>query len=720
MKFGTRLQIFIQREWGDVYIDYQKLKKLIEKDSEQKNKLISPGEAESQRDEFLQKLESNVRIVERWAEEKINVLRERLHILKKATEEDSKLAKIHDPTALFDDDDIEDQADDELTEETPLVPKETFHKRCKQREKQLLRLLEETLLVQVYCDINAQAIKKISKKFNKKIKFSGAKIPKTWISDQCSPKSFLHKAANSLREIVSQVEDEHTKVCLLQDVPLDRALAAIAKTKIDTLDPTKKMMPPFIVKWNWLAVAFVFATLVHALPIFIHDKPAHHCLVLLAWITVVWITECLPFFVGGMCVVLVACVGCMMMDENQKILKAKDASKEVFGTFFNDTVFLILGGFSLAASFAKCQFELRLADAIHLYFGHSPKLFILAVMFLGLFLSMWISNVTAPVLLTSVLTPILHDLPTDSRFARSLLLGLAISCNLGGMVSPISSPQNAVALGYLEDHWPDQAINFVSWVKVAAPFCSLCVLVSWAYLVFVLKPNDISVVPKIPYKRLEFKIHHYLVILVSFVTILLWCIQSHKAVRHMFGGMGTISTIPFILLFGSGILTREDLKAFSWNMIILVGSGNVLGKVISSSQLLKIISDSAAPLLQSLTAWLATVCVLVLVFVVSTFVSHTVSAMMLTPVIVSLGQRLGNLHPMVMTSTLMMSGTMSLPMSSFPNVNSLLVVDDYGKPYIHPMDYLQHGSVIAVTILVLLSTVGYALIDWLGVSHIDI
>lgn len=62
----------------------------------------------------------------------------------------------------------------------------------------------------------------------------------------------------------------------------------------------------------------------------------------------------------------------------------------------------------------------------------------------GLFLSMCISNVTAPILLLSVVLPILHELPSSSAYARALLFGLAFSCNLGGMLTPISSPQNAV------------------------------------------------------------------------------------------------------------------------------------------------------------------------------------------------------------------------------------------------------------------------------------
>lgn len=83
--------------------------------------------------------------------------------------------------------------------------------------------------------------------------------------------------------------------------------------------------------------------------------------------------------------------------------------------------------------------------------GKSPKLFILAVMFLGLFLSMWISNHTAPILCASILIPIVEDLPQDSRFTKGLLLGLAYACNFGGMTTPIASLQNALAVSQLTE-----------------------------------------------------------------------------------------------------------------------------------------------------------------------------------------------------------------------------------------------------------------------------
>lgn len=40
----------------------------------------------------------------------------------------------------------------------------------------------------------------------------------------------------------------------------------------------------------------------------------------------------------------------------------------------------------------------------------------------------------------------------------------------------------------------------------------------------------------------------------------------------------------------------------------------------------------------------------------------------------------------------MFSAAMSLPMTSFPNLNSLLVQDDYFKPYLKVADFVRHGE----------------------------
>jgi phosphate transporter len=298
-------------------------------------------------------------------------------------------------------------------------------------------------------------------------------------------------------------------------------------------------------------------------------------------------------------------------------LTADKASKAAFGFMFNDTIMLILGGFSISAAFSKCNFELRLASMIQRLCGDRPRLFLLAFMLLGAFLSCWISNIAAPVLLTTLLLPIVRDFGSTSAYARSLLLGLAFSCNIGGMMSPISSPQNAIALGYLEQALPHQAISFGAWLSVSFPFCIILVLCAWAYLVFVVMrgTSDIEEIPMIVFEKSPLNRTQIAVMLVSVATVVLWCTLSET--KMIFGEMGTIAVIPVVVFFGTGILNKADLLGFSWNLILLIGGGNVLGAAVNSSQLLHVITQALAPYLTGHSAYATTVTVLMAVFLVS-------------------------------------------------------------------------------------------------------
>ena len=54
---------------------------------------------------------------------------------------------------------------------------------------------------------------------------------------------------------------------------------------------------------------------------------------------------------------------------------------------------------------------------------------------------------------------------------------------------------------------------------------------------------------------------------------------------------------------------------------------------------------------------------------------------------------------------------MALPFSSFPNVNSLLIVDDFRKAYLTTSDFLYTGVPMTIIAIALIATVGYGLID---------
>ncbi len=147
------------------------------------------------------------------------------------------------------------------------------------------------------------------------------------------------------------------------------------------------------------------------------DAAASRCMSLLLFVILMWITEAIPYFATALLIPILVTLMGVLKDpkDSSRLMNAEEASQFVMNSIFNHTTMLLLGGYTISTGFSRCQLELRVASKLQKYYGSTPKLFILAVMFLGLFLSMWISNHTAPILCAAIILPIVRDLPTDSR-----------------------------------------------------------------------------------------------------------------------------------------------------------------------------------------------------------------------------------------------------------------------------------------------------------------
>lgn len=162
---------------------------------------------------------------------------------------------------------------------------------------------------------------------------------------------------------------------------------------------------------------FIFVLSLNLPMVIPSDPAASRCLSLLLFVIFLWITEAIPYFATAILIpILVTTMGVLKDPQDpSKLMTAESAANFVTDHIFNHTTFLLLGGYTLSTAFSRCQLELRLASILQNHLGSNPKYFILAIMFLGLFLSMWISNHTAPILCASIILPIVRDLPTDSR-----------------------------------------------------------------------------------------------------------------------------------------------------------------------------------------------------------------------------------------------------------------------------------------------------------------
>ncbi|PRP84675.1 hypothetical protein PROFUN_07925 [Planoprotostelium fungivorum] len=442
----------------------------------------------------------------------------------------------------------------------------------------------------------------------------------------------------------------------------------------------------------------------------VQGDEARCCLAILLFASIMWCTEAIPLFVTALMIPLLAIVMRVHRDHTDlHRLSSPDATKEVFKGMFSPTIMLLLGGFTIAAALSKYHIAKLLATQVLSRAGTRPGVVLIANMAVATFLSMWISNVAAPVLCFSLIQPILRTLPKNSDFANCLIMGIALASNLGGMASPIASPQNLFALEAMVEPKP----GWLQWFAVALPIVILSLFTTWSVLMLVYRPWGTKIIPIRPGNE-TFDWKHYFIMGTTLLVIALWCFE--KKLEEYVGDMGVLAIVPVIAFFGTGILSKDDFNSFLWTVVFLAMGGTALGKAVDSSGLLHNIVSSVRTLVEGMNMWSIYITFTALVLVVATFISHTVSALVILPVVAQIGKTLGGgrANLLVFGAGLCCSAGMGLIVSGFPNLNAAMLEDEVGRRYLTTMDFLKSGVPASILVWLIIITVGYGLILAIG------
>jgi phosphate transporter len=560
--------------------------------------------------------------------------------------------------------------------------------------------------LQRFADLANEAIRKAAKKAEKNIE--GVRV------------QHLALDAFERRELATREGELKTMIELVKleyEHRFHQSLQQFEDTQIVT-------QPQWRPKYAMVAVAVALFLVTLWLPLEgVMKREAHNCLALFALAVTLWITEAFPYFATALLIPLVAVPLQVLRNpaDPSQPADAATASHMLLGKMFETVQILVMGGLTMAKALDKSQLAGVAEGFLHKRTARQPHLYMLGVMATGCALCVFVSNVAAPVLVLGVVRRTLLRMPRgDNRAApqRAMLLGLAFACNLGGMLSPIASPQNAVALHVL--NLQNVSISFGKWIMVTLPFVVILLLASWLLLLKLLKPFDhMTFVPlpdKASGKGTLTHAQRMMVLVVCGTTAALWCMDTSKTV----GGPAMVALIPIVFFFGFGILEKDDFNTLSWHLIFLLSGGSMLGLCAQSSGLLTVVSSSAIHLMRGAGPLTVIALVVTAVGIITTFVSHTVAAMVLLPLIGTLhitsqaatgkhhqpvdggmaditamlgGPQMGTV--LVMLAVLMCSGAMAFPISSFPNVNSLLAEDEQGQPWLAANDFILPGGIIS-------------------------
>lgn len=358
--------------------------------------------------------------------------------------------------------------------------------------------------------------------------------------------------------------------------------------------------------------------------------------------------------------------------------------KSIFGTLADPIIILFLGGFMLAKAAVKYGLDASITATLLKPFGTKPSSILFGLILVTAILSAFMSNTATTAMMMTVILPIIGVMPEKERFRTAVVLSIPIAANIGGIATPIGTPPNAIVVAALAQH--KIILSFTDWLAMAGPFTVIMLFVAWVMLNYLYKPTvssiDLGLKPKFNKEPRAIALYATFAL-----TIGLWFTENLHGIPS-----GMVAFIPVALLSLGGILTKEDIRTLSWEVLWLVSGGMALGLILDKTGV-------AQWLIQSIEWNTFSVFGLLLSFalvgiVLSNFLSHTVTATLLMPLGITIGLSgsLGANFSLVIVSMVIGVSTslaMILPISTPPNAIAV------ATGLVETGDLAKTGTVIA-------------------------
>ncbi|MEH0155369.1 SLC13 family permease [Limibacter armeniacum] len=426
--------------------------------------------------------------------------------------------------------------------------------------------------------------------------------------------------------------------------------------------------------------------------------------------TLLWILEPVPIYATSVLIVTMLLMLTsdkalifMKMDEGP-IFGALLPYKDILSTFASPIIMLFLGGFFLAMAATKYQLDQNLARVLLKPFGKKPSHVMLGLMLITALFSMFMSNTATTVMMLAILTPVLASLPAKEKGRLGFVLAIPIAANTGGIGTPIGTPPNAIAMKYLTG---ENAISFGHWMAFAVPFVMIILLASWFILqkFYPCKKEEITINIKGAFDKSPKAITVYVTFV---VTILLWLLGGLHGMNAY-----VVAIIPVAVFTLTNIITKDDLKRISWDVLWLVTGGIAIGMALEKSGLAS--AAVASIPFASFSPYVVILSAAVLSIVMANFMSNTATANLLMPIVVALAISMeslipyGGLKAIMVCVTFASSLGMALPISTPPNALA------HATGVIQTKDLIRTGVLVGMMGLILTFILVYLMnsLNWL-------
>ena len=325
--------------------------------------------------------------------------------------------------------------------------------------------------------------------------------------------------------------------------------------------------------------------------------PAFAMLGVTFWVALWWVSECLPIGATSLLPALL-----------MPIAGVLDAGPTA-STYMDRFILLMMAAFMAALAIERWGLHRRLALAVLLRVGTSPRRLVLGMMVATAIISMWIANTAAALIMLPVglalatrIEPELSSPKVAKHFAAALCVSIAYGASIGGIGTPLGTPPNLIYLGAAEKHFGSTP-GFLEWMGLAVPIAVL--MIGFVYLYFVYKVGLPGAVPGAGRDVLRaereslgaWSPEEKRVASVFGLMVVLWVTRSIDLEGGAVGwapmlGLdksvddSTVAVLGAIILFmwpsprqpGTRLLDWDTARRIPWDVVLLFGGGLALAK----------------------------------------------------------------------------------------------------------------------------------------------
>jgi sodium-dependent dicarboxylate transporter 2/3/5 len=398
------------------------------------------------------------------------------------------------------------------------------------------------------------------------------------------------------------------------------------------------------------------------------------------WVATWWITEAIPIPATSLLpIVLLPMTGAL-------------SNAEVTSAYGDDIIFLFLGGFFIATAMEKWHLHRRIALAIIAFVGTSTQRILLGFMLATAFLSMWVSNTAAVMMMIPMAlaitaqvadalqgAPEAVDIPV---FEKALIFGVGYAGTIGGMGTLIGTPPNIILAAQARELF-DVEISFADWMLLGVPVVVTLLAATWFYLGRIAFPMRISGIPggkaliaseRAKLGRIGFE--ERVVAVVFTGAAFMWISREFlwsDLVPELRDGMIAIAAAVtlFIMPRARGaagrILEWKDSKEIPWGILLLFGGGLAIAAGFRETGLSTWLG-SQLTVLDGMNLVVIIACATLLILFLTEITSNTATATMILPVVASLALAL-EIHPFALMIPCAMAANCAfmLPVGTPPN-----------------------------------------------------